>query len=88
MQIQGKFLLSGTVSKAVIFIEGPPPTTDILLNSLVVKHAEKTPPAPAPDFSVSFLSSFYIFSDKLQCGFMLHFANFESPSGNMPSTEC
>lgn len=53
MQIQGKFLLSGTISKAVIFIEGPPPSADILLNSLVVKHAEKTPPAPAPDFSVS-----------------------------------
>jgi hypothetical protein len=46
-------MLSGTISKAVIFIEGPPTTTDILLNSLVVKHAEKTPPTPAPDFSVS-----------------------------------
>jgi hypothetical protein len=60
VQIQGKFMLSGTISKAVIFIEGPPTTTDILLNSLVVKHAEKTPPAPAPDFSVSFCPC-YIF---------------------------
>ncbi|KAJ3674416.1 hypothetical protein LUZ60_005032 [Juncus effusus] len=51
VQIQGKFLINGTVSKAVIFIEGPPPSTDFLLNTLVVKHAPKPEPTPAPDFS-------------------------------------
>lgn len=53
VQLKGKFLINGTVSKAVIYIEGPPPSTDLLVNSLVVKHAEKPSPAPAPDFSVS-----------------------------------
>ncbi|KAJ3685440.1 hypothetical protein LUZ61_014604 [Rhynchospora tenuis] len=51
VQLQGNFFLSGTISKAVIFVEGPQQNTDILLNSLVVKHAEKVPPAPEPDFS-------------------------------------
>ncbi|XP_078178234.1 endo-1,4-beta-xylanase 1-like [Carex rostrata] len=51
VQLQGNFLINGTVSKAVIYIEGPPPSTDLLVNSLVVKHAEKPSPAPAPDFS-------------------------------------
>ncbi|XP_038971644.1 endo-1,4-beta-xylanase 1 [Phoenix dactylifera] len=50
MQLQGKFLLNGVASKAVIFIEGPPAGTDILLDSLVVKHAEKLPPSTPPDF--------------------------------------
>jgi hypothetical protein len=53
MQLQGKFLINGTVSKAAIYIEGPPPSTDLLVNSLVVKHAERPSPAPVPDFSVS-----------------------------------
>ncbi|KAL2894927.1 Anti-sigma-I factor RsgI6 [Bienertia sinuspersici] len=47
-QIQGKFLINGTPSNVVIYLEGPPPGTDILLNSLVVKHAPKTPPSPPP----------------------------------------
>ncbi|KAK4781636.1 hypothetical protein SAY86_015738 [Trapa natans] len=47
-QLQGKFLLNNSPSKVVIYIEGPPAGTDILLNSLTVKHAEKTPPSPAP----------------------------------------
>ncbi|WOL15396.1 hypothetical protein Cni_G24177 [Canna indica] len=51
VQLQGKFLLNGDASKVVIFFEGPPATTDILLNSLVVKHAPKTPPSSPPDFS-------------------------------------
>jgi hypothetical protein len=53
VRLQGKFLINGTVSKAVIYIEGPPPSTDLLVNSLVIKHAEKPSPASAPDFSVS-----------------------------------
>ncbi|CAN4095306.1 unnamed protein product [Withania somnifera] len=48
VQLQGKFLLNDSPSKAVIFLEGPPPGTDILLNSLVVNHAAKAPPSPPP----------------------------------------
>ncbi|KAL5844618.1 hypothetical protein ACOSQ4_010576 [Xanthoceras sorbifolium] len=47
-QLQGKFLLNGSPAKVVIYMEGPPPGTDILVNSLVVKHAEKVPPSPQP----------------------------------------
>ncbi|GAV90280.1 Glyco_hydro_10 domain-containing protein/CBM_4_9 domain-containing protein [Cephalotus follicularis] len=49
VQLQGKFLLNGSPAKVVIYIEGPPPGTDILVNSLVVKHAEKIPPSTPPD---------------------------------------
>ncbi|KAK7310741.1 hypothetical protein RJT34_08440 [Clitoria ternatea] len=47
--MQGKFLLNGSPSKVVIYLEGPPPGTDILLNTLVLKHAAKTPPSTPPD---------------------------------------
>ncbi|XP_062097151.1 endo-1,4-beta-xylanase 1-like [Humulus lupulus] len=47
-QLKGKFLLNGSPSKVVVYLEGPPSGTDILLNSLVVKHAEKAPPSPVP----------------------------------------
>lgn len=47
-QLQGKFLINGSPSSVVIYLEGPPAGTDILLNSLVVKHAPKTPPSPPP----------------------------------------
>lgn len=50
VQLQGKFLLNASPSRVVIYLEGPPPGTDILLNSLVVKHADKVPPSPPPDF--------------------------------------
>lgn len=52
VQLQGKFLLNGSPSKVVIYVEGPPSGTDILLNSLIVKHAEKTPPSPPPVIEV------------------------------------
>lgn len=52
VQLQGKILLNSTVAKAAIYIEGPPAGVDVLLDSLVVKHAQKAPPAPAPDFEV------------------------------------
>ncbi|KAL5988334.1 Glycoside hydrolase, 10 [Asimina triloba] len=48
VQLQGKFLLNSVVSKVVFYLEGPPAGTDILLNSLVVKHAAKVPPSPPP----------------------------------------
>ncbi|CAJ2643843.1 unnamed protein product [Trifolium pratense] len=49
-QIQGKFLLNDSPSKVIVYLEGPPAGTDILLNTLVIKHAAKTPPSPPPDF--------------------------------------
>ena len=52
VQLQGKILLNSTVAKASIYIEGPTAGVDVLLDSLVVKHAQKAPPAPAPDFEV------------------------------------
>ncbi|KAL2521321.1 glycosyl hydrolase family 10 protein/carbohydrate-binding domain-containing protein [Forsythia ovata] len=48
VQLKGKFLLNGSPSRAVIYLEGPPPGIDILLNSLVVKHAAKVPPSSPP----------------------------------------
>ncbi|XP_031407319.1 endo-1,4-beta-xylanase 1-like [Punica granatum] len=47
-QLQGKFLLNNSPSKVIVFIEGPPAGTDILVNSFIVKHAEKIPPSPPP----------------------------------------
>ncbi|KAG9147182.1 hypothetical protein Leryth_005399 [Lithospermum erythrorhizon] len=48
VQLQGKVLLNGSPSKVVIYLEGPPSGTDILLNSLIVKHAAKAPPSQPP----------------------------------------
>lgn len=50
--LQGKFLLNGSPKRVVIYIEGPPAGTDILINSLAVKHAEKIPPSPPPVIEV------------------------------------
>ncbi|KAL4181317.1 hypothetical protein AMTRI_Chr12g270610 [Amborella trichopoda] len=47
-QLQGKFLLNGYANKVIIYLEGPPGGTDILVNSLIVKHATKPPPTPPP----------------------------------------
>ncbi|KAJ4964564.1 hypothetical protein NE237_016413 [Protea cynaroides] len=47
-QLQGKFLLNSSPSRVIIYLEGPPPGTDILVNSLVVKHSAKIPPSPPP----------------------------------------
>ncbi|KAL7090524.1 hypothetical protein ACP275_12G046300 [Erythranthe tilingii] len=48
VQLKGKFLVNGSPSRAVIFLEGPPPGTDILLDNLIVKRAAKAPPASPP----------------------------------------
>ncbi|KAF2324214.1 hypothetical protein GH714_010285 [Hevea brasiliensis] len=53
VQLQGKFLLNVNPKRVVIYIEGPPAGTDILVNSFVVKHAEKIPPSPPPAIEVS-----------------------------------
>ena len=58
VQMQGKFLINGSPSKVVVYLEGPPPGVDILVNTLVVKHAAKTPPSTPPDFEVG-LSKYY-----------------------------
>ncbi|XP_030537816.1 endo-1,4-beta-xylanase 1-like isoform X5 [Rhodamnia argentea] len=47
-QMQGKFLLNSSPSKVIIYIEGPPAGTDILVNSLTVRHAAKAAPSPPP----------------------------------------
>ncbi|XP_042036799.1 endo-1,4-beta-xylanase 1-like [Salvia splendens] len=47
-QLHGKFLINVSPARVVIFVEGPPPAADILLDSLVVKHAPKVPPASPP----------------------------------------
>ncbi|KAL7142028.1 hypothetical protein ABFS83_08G095000 [Erythranthe nasuta] len=48
VQMQGKFLINGSPSRIIIYFEGPPPGTDILLDNLVVKHAAKAPPPLPP----------------------------------------
>ncbi|XP_028554944.1 endo-1,4-beta-xylanase 1 [Dendrobium catenatum] len=49
VQLQGKFLVNSVAAKVVIYLEGPPPGVDILLNTMVVKHAQKIPPSLPPD---------------------------------------
>lgn len=48
VELEGKFLLNGSASRVVIYIEGPPSGTDILVNSIAIKHAEKIPPSRPP----------------------------------------
>ncbi|XP_048226932.1 endo-1,4-beta-xylanase 3 isoform X1 [Ricinus communis] len=48
VQLQGEFLLNASPSRAIIYLEGPPPGTDILINSLNVKHAEKISASARP----------------------------------------
>ncbi|XP_028549280.1 endo-1,4-beta-xylanase 3-like [Dendrobium catenatum] len=48
--LQGKFILNVHTSDVVIYLEGPPLGTDILINSLVVKRAEKPPRSPLLTF--------------------------------------
>lgn len=52
VQLHGKFLLNGSPSRVVIYLEGPPPGTDILLDNLVVQHAARAPPATPPVIEV------------------------------------
>lgn len=59
VQMQGKFLLNGSPSKVVIYLEGPPAGTDILLNNLILKHAAKIPPSSPPDIEVGPIICFH-----------------------------
>lgn len=53
IQLKGKFHLNDYTTKVVIFIEGPPAGTDILVNGFFLKHAEKVPPSSRPTIEVS-----------------------------------
>lgn len=48
VSLQGKFLLNGVASKAIIYLEGPPMGTDILVDSFIVKRAKKLQTLPPP----------------------------------------
>ncbi|KFK32154.1 hypothetical protein AALP_AA6G205000 [Arabis alpina] len=48
VELKGKFIIHGSPSRVILFLEGPPPGADILLNNLVVKHAPRNRPSPPP----------------------------------------
>ncbi|CAA7031091.1 unnamed protein product [Microthlaspi erraticum] len=48
VKLRGKFLLNGTPARAVVYIEGPPPGVDVLVDHFDVKPAEKSSPAGRP----------------------------------------
>ncbi|OWM80594.1 endo-1,4-beta-xylanase 1-like isoform X2 [Punica granatum] len=48
VELQGKFLLNSSPLKVIVYFEGPPAGIDILVNYLVIKHAQRTPPSPPP----------------------------------------
>lgn len=86
VQLQGKFLLNGSPSRVVIYLEGPPPGTDILLNALFVKHAEKIPPSPPPvienpDFGVNIITNSQL-NDSINGWFPLGNCNLSVGSGS------
>ncbi|XP_022768583.1 uncharacterized protein LOC111312516 isoform X2 [Durio zibethinus] len=86
VQLQGKFLLNGSPSRVVIYLEGPPPGTDILVNVIVVKHAEKIPPSPPPvienpDFGVNIITNSQL-NDGTNGWFPLGNCNFSVGSGS------
>ncbi|XP_076899552.1 endo-1,4-beta-xylanase 1-like [Bidens hawaiensis] len=62
VELQGAFVLNGFPSKVVIYLEGPPPGVDILVDGLVVRRAPKIPPPPRPliqnaDFGVNIIAN-------------------------------
>ncbi|CAN0878274.1 Endo-1,4-beta-xylanase 1 [Linum grandiflorum] len=46
VRLQGKFLLNGSPKKVVVYLEGPPSGTDILVNSFTMKRAKKVLSSP------------------------------------------
>ncbi|XWS25457.1 hypothetical protein CRYUN_Cryun27aG0070000 [Craigia yunnanensis] len=86
VQLQGKFLLNGSPSRVVIYLEGPPPGTDILVNALFIKHAEKIPPSPppvieSPDFGVNIITNSQL-NDNTNGWFPLGNCNLSVGSGS------
>ncbi|KAF5807833.1 putative endo-1,4-beta-xylanase [Helianthus annuus] len=62
VELQGTFVLNGYPSKVVVYLEGPPPGIDILLDGFVVKRANRIPPSPRPlfqnaDFGVNIIAN-------------------------------
>lgn len=52
VHLQGKLLLFGEIQKVIIFLEGPPAGTDILVNSFTVATAKKVLSSPPPSLQV------------------------------------
>ncbi|CAN8305682.1 unnamed protein product [Cochlearia groenlandica] len=48
VQLKGKFLLNGSPARAVVYIEGPPPGTDVFVDHFAVNPAEKNTPLGRP----------------------------------------
>lgn len=73
--LQGKFLLNGSPSKVILYLEGPPPGTDILLNSLVLKHAAKATPSTPPDVKVELMKQVFLenYFNNINASFSLKF---------------
>lgn len=56
VELKGKFLIHGSPTRVIIYLEGPPPGTDILVNTLDVKHARRNRPSPPPFYEVRSLT--------------------------------
>lgn len=56
VELKGKFLIHGSPSRIILYLEGPPPGTDILVNTLDVKHARRNRPSPPPFYEVCALT--------------------------------
>lgn len=56
VELKGKFLIHGSPSRVILYLEGPPPGTDILVNTLDVKHARRNRPSPPPFYEVCALT--------------------------------
>lgn len=52
VHLQGKLLLFGNIQKAIVFLEGPPAGTDILVNSFTVAVAKKFLSSPPHSLQV------------------------------------
>ncbi|CAH2070350.1 unnamed protein product [Thlaspi arvense] len=48
VELKGKFVIHGSPTRVILFLEGPLPGADILLNTLDVKHARRIRPSPPP----------------------------------------
>lgn len=52
VELKGKFVIHGSPSRVIIYLEGPPPGVDILVNTFAVKHARRSHPSPPPIYEV------------------------------------
>ncbi|KAB1669324.1 hypothetical protein ES319_1Z054800v1, partial [Gossypium barbadense] len=70
VQLQGKFLLNGSPSRVIIYLEGPPPGIDILVNAL-----------SNPDYGVNIVTNSQL-SDGTDGWFPLGNCNLSAASGS------